>query len=158
MAGTSDAPKLAMYIVYMAGRVQFDSVAEGRAHLKELLDAAARGIPAGLRRDRAGFAVVDAARLRHFLSGVTRGAEVVAEAAGWSVFIPGAPIAADGATLAEAVAEMVDALREYAADWIDHLSTAPNHAHNWGLVQLVVLSSDQELADWLTAGQLIAQA
>jgi hypothetical protein len=139
-------------------QVQFESVAEGRAHLKELLDAAARGIPAGLRRDREGFAVVDAARLRHILSSLSRSAEVVAEAEGWSVFIPGTPIAADGATLVEAVAEMVDALREYAADWIDHLSTAPNHADNWGLVQLIVLSSDDELADWLSAGQLAAHA
>jgi hypothetical protein len=147
-----------MYIMYMAGQVQFESVAEGRAHLKELLDAAARGIPAGLRRDRDGFAVVDAARLRHFLASVSRGAEVVAEADGWSVFIAGTPVAADGATLAEAIAETVDALREYVADWIDHLSTAPNHADNWGLVQLVVLSSDDELADWLSAGQLAAQA
>jgi len=147
-----------MYIVYMASQVQFESVAEGRAHLKELLDAAAHGIPAGLRRDREGFAVVDATRLRHVLAGLSRSAEVVAEADGWSVFIPGTPIAADGATLADAVSEMVEALREYAADWIDRLSTAPNHAHNWGLVQLVVLSGDGELADWLSAGQLAAQA
>ena len=147
-----------MYIVYMPSQVQFDSVAEGRAHLKELLDAAARGIPAGLRRDREGFVVVDAARLRHHLAGLSRRAEVVAEADGWSVFIPGTPVAADGATLAEAVGEMVDALREYAADWVDHLSTAPNHADSWGLVQLVVLSSDDELTDWLAAGQLAKQA
>ena len=147
-----------MYIMYMTSKVQFESVAEGRAHLKELLDAAARGVPAGLRRDREVFAVVDAARLRRFLSSLSRSAEVVAEADGWSVFIPGTPIAADGATLTEAVAEMVDALREYAADWIDHLSTAPKHADNWGLVQLVVLSSDEELADRLSAGQLAAQA
>jgi hypothetical protein len=147
-----------MYIMYMARQIQFDSVAEGRAHLKELLDAAAHGIPAGLRRDREGFAVVDAARLRHYLSSVSRSAEVVAEAAGWSVFIPGTALAADGQTLTEAIADMVDALREYAADWIDHLSTTPNHADNWGLVQLVVLSTDDELADWLSAGQVAAQA
>jgi hypothetical protein len=67
-------------------------------------------------------------------------------------------VAADGATLAEAVGEMVDALREYAADWVDRLSTAPNHADNWGLVQLVVLSSDDELVEWLSAGQLATQA
>ena len=73
------------------------------------------------------------------------------------MFIPGTPIAADGATLTEAFAETVDALREYATDWIDHLSTAPNHAANWGLVQLIVLSSDEELVGWLSAGQL-AQA
>jgi predicted RNase H-like HicB family nuclease len=147
-----------MYIVYMPSQVQFDSVAEGRAHLKELLDAAARGIPARLRRDREGFAVVDAARLRQFLAGLPRHAEVVAEAGGWSVFIPGTPVAADGETLAEAVEEMVDALREYAADWVDHLSTASNHADNWGLVQLVVLSSDNELAEWLSSGQLAKRA
>jgi predicted RNase H-like HicB family nuclease len=96
--------------------------------------------------------------LRHYLAGLSRRAEVVAEADGWSVFIPGTPVAADGATLAEAVREMVDALREYAADWVDHLSTAPNHADSWGLVQLVALSSDDELADWLSAGQLAKQA
>jgi hypothetical protein len=142
----------------MPGPVQFDSVADGRAHLKELLDAAAGGIPAGLNRDRDRFAVVDAVRLRHFLSSLSRPAEVVAEADGWSVCIAGTPVAADGATLDQAIRETVDALREYAADWIDHLSTALNHADNWGLVQLVVLSSDDQLADWLSAGQLTAAA
>jgi predicted RNase H-like HicB family nuclease len=146
-----------MYTMYMPGSIQFASVAEGRARLKELLDAAARGIPAGLRRDRAGFAIVDAARLRDLLATNSRRPKVVAEADGWSVFIPDTPIAADGATLTEAIDEMVDALREYADDWVDHLSTAPNHAENWWLIQLVALSSDDELADWLTAGQCVTQ-
>jgi Antitoxin of toxin-antitoxin, RelE / RelB, TA system len=138
----------------MPSPVQFGNVAEGRAHFKELLDAAAGGIPAGLNRDRDRFAVVDATRLRHFLSALSRPANVVAEADGWSVFIVGTPVAADGGTLEQAIHEAVDALREYAADWIDHLSTAANHADNWGLVQLVTLSSDEELAEWLSAGQL----
>lgn len=142
----------------MPAPVQFDSAAEGRAHLKELLDAAAGGIPAGLRRDRDRFAVVDAARLRHFLSSRSPRVEVVAEADGWSVLIPGTPVAADGGTLAEAIIETVDALREYASDWVDHLSTAPNHLDSWALVQLVVLSSDDELVDWLSAGQLATSA
>jgi predicted RNase H-like HicB family nuclease len=137
----------------MSSLVQFDSVAEGRAHLKDLLDAAAGGIPAALRRDRERFAVVDAVRLRRFLAGLSRRAEVVAEAGGWSVFIPGTPVAADGATLDEAITETVDALREYAADWVDHLSRIPNHAENWGLVQLVVLSTDEEIADGLAPGR-----
>jgi hypothetical protein len=140
----------------MPSPVQFDSVADGRAHLKELLDAAAGGIPAGLTRDRDRFAVVDAVRLRRFLLSVSRPADVVAEAEGWSIFVAGTPVAADGATLDEAIGETVDALREYATDWIDHLSAAPNHADNWALIQLVVLSNDDELADWLSAGQLAA--
>jgi hypothetical protein len=144
--------------MYMAGSVWFGSMTDGRAHLRELLDAAARGFPAGLRRDEAGFAVVDAARLRHLLATHFLRPEVVAEAEGWSVFIPGAPVAADGSTLGEAVEAMVDALREYATDWVDHLSTAPNHTNNWWLVQLVELSSDAQLAEWLSAGQLAHQA
>lgn len=53
---------------------------------------------------------------------------VVAENDGWSIMIPGIPVAADGATLAGAVEEMVDALRTYAEEWSDHLQLASNHA------------------------------
>jgi len=60
--------------------------------------------------------------LRHFLATLNPArAQVLPEAGGWSVFILGLPIAADGATFDEAINEMVDALREYAADWQDHL-------------------------------------
>jgi predicted RNase H-like HicB family nuclease len=81
-------------------------------------------------------------------------AQVVAEARGWSVFIPGLPVAADGATFDEAVDAMIDALREYAEDWQDRLLDAPNHASNWGLVQLVSLSDDMQLRDWLVGSGL----
>jgi hypothetical protein len=65
------------------------------------------------------------------------------------VFIPGLPVAADGATFDEAVDEMVEALREYAQDWQDRLLHAPNHRENWGLVQLISLSDDGQLREWL---------
>jgi hypothetical protein len=45
---------------------------------------------------------------------------------------------------------MIDALREYADDWQDHLYNVPNHADNWGLVHLIALSSDDQLREWLT--------
>jgi len=57
---------------------------------------------------------------------------VVAEAGGWSIFVPGVPVAADGASFDEALEEMVDALREYAEDWQDHLLNAPNHRDKLG--------------------------
>ncbi len=69
----------------------------------------------------------------------------MAEAGGWSVYLPGHPVAADGATLDEAVTGMVDALREYAADWREGLSEAPNHRGNAELVRLVELSDDEQL-------------
>ena len=59
--------------------------------------------------------------------------------------LPGLPIAADGETFDEALDEMVAALREYSQDWTDHLRHASNHQQNWGLVQIIDLSSDEEL-------------
>ncbi|MFE7193388.1 prevent-host-death protein [Kitasatospora sp. NPDC057541] len=130
--------------------VHFDSYTEARTHLKDLLDAAAEGRVATVRRESGRAAVVDVERLRHYLAMVCPSkAEVVAEADGWSVFIPGLPVAADGASFDEAMAEMVQALREYAEDWQDRLRTAPNHLDHWGLVQLVSLSDDEQLAAWL---------
>lgn len=130
--------------------VHYDSYTEARTHLKALLDAAERGRVATVRRDSARTAVVDVERLRHYLATVTSSrAQVVPEADGWSVFIPGLPVAADGASFDEALTEMVGALREYAEDWQDHLLDAPNHRENWGLVQLISLSDDEQLRDWL---------
>lgn len=130
--------------------VHYDSYSEARAHLKDLLDAAERGRLATVRRDSATTAVVDVERLRHFLAAlVPARTEVVPEADGWSVFLPGLPVAADGATFDEAVTEMIDALREYAEDWQDRLLDTPNHRAHWGLVQLIGLSDDEQLRHWL---------
>ncbi len=78
--------------------------------------------------------------------------EAVAEAQGWSVFLPGAPVAADGADLDAAVDEFVAALREYAEDWQARLRFAPNHRHQWPLVQFVALTSDADLSEWVRGG------
>ncbi|MCP2324803.1 putative RNase H-like HicB family nuclease [Hamadaea flava] len=130
--------------------VHFDSYTDARTHLKDLLDAADRGRVATVRRDARTTAFVDRERLRHFLTVVSPSrAQVVAEDGGWSVFIPGLPLAADGASFDEALDEMVLVLREYAEDWQERLLDAPNHAGNWGLVQLVSLSSDDQLREWL---------
>ncbi len=130
--------------------VHYDSYTDARNNLKNLLDAAESGVVATVRRDSSTSAVLDAVRLRHLLASVVPSrAQVVQEADGWSVFIPALPIAADGATFEEAITEMIDALREYADDWQDHLLNAGNHRDNWGLVQLISLSNDDQLREWL---------
>ncbi|HEY2270279.1 MAG TPA: type II toxin-antitoxin system prevent-host-death family antitoxin [Streptosporangiaceae bacterium] len=132
-------------------QVHYDSYTEARNKLKDLLDAAENGQVVTVRRDAATAVVLDAERLRYFLASVVPSqAQVVQEAGGWSVFIPGLPVAADGETFGEVIAEMVTALREYAEDWQDHLLHAPNHRGNWGLVQMISLSSDEQLGKWLT--------
>ncbi|WP_007025458.1 prevent-host-death protein [Saccharomonospora iraqiensis] len=133
--------------------VHYDSYTDARAHLKDLLDAAESGRVATIRRDASSVAVVDVGRLRDFLvSLVPSHAQVVAEGGGWSVFIPGLPVAADGTSFDDAITEMIDALREYAEDWHSELLNAENHRDNWGLVQLISLSDDEQLRQWLVGG------
>ncbi|MDN5852011.1 MAG: prevent-host-death protein [Actinomycetia bacterium] len=130
--------------------MQYDTFSEARKHFKDLFDAAEAGRPTSIRRERRRTALVDADRLRAVLVDANpSNAEVVAEAGGWSAFVPGLPIAADAATFTDAVDELVIALREYADDWADHLRHAPDHADNWGLIQIIDLSSDGQLRDWV---------
>lgn len=130
--------------------VHYESYTDARAHFKDLLDAAERGRVATVRRDSNTTAIVDVGRLRHFLASIVPSrAQVVPEAGGWSVFIPGLPVAADGSSFDEAIVEMIDALREYAEDWQERLLDSPNHRDNWGLVQLISFSDDEQLRDWL---------
>lgn len=127
----------------------FDSSSAARAHFKELLDAARRGRVATVQRKTGRAAVVDAERLRASLVGVLPLPQVVAENDGWSAFLPGVPMAADAATFDEAIEEMIVALRENAGDWQERLLDAPNHHSNWALVQVVELSDDAQLREWL---------
>lgn len=132
----------------------YDSYTDARTHLKDLLDAAEHGRVATVRRDARTTALVDRERLRHFLSAVHPSqAQVIAEDGSWSVFVPGLPLAADGSSFDEALDEMVLVLREYAEDWQDRLLDAPNHADNWGLVQLISLSDDGQLRAWLVGSR-----
>lgn len=129
--------------------LHFDKVSEARDNFKLLLDAAESGRPALVLRDDRATAFVSADRLRYFLAKISSRATVVNEAGSWWVFIDGLPVSADGATLNEALDDMVSALREYVDDWQDRLSTASNHRDNWAIVQLVSLSSDDQLREWL---------
>jgi predicted RNase H-like HicB family nuclease len=77
-------------------------------------------------------------------------AQVVHEGGGWSAFVPGLPVAADGATFEEAIDELARAIREYAEDWHDRLRHAQNHSEKRALVQIVGLSDDTQLNEWLS--------
>lgn len=128
----------------------FESYSEARDHFRQVLDAAGRGEPVIVRRQGRDAAVVSADRLRELLARLCPPrAQVVSEGGGWTVLLPGLPIAVDGATLDEALDETVLALREYALDWQDRLKNVSNHRENWGLVQLVGLSDDGQLREWL---------
>ena len=133
----------------------FLSYTDTRNRLKEVLDTADRGVPVGVERHGRRVVVMDVARLFELLadSPRLRGPEAVAEGGGWSVFLPGTPVAADGADLDEASEGFIEALREYAEDWVERLRFAPNHARHWPLVHFVSLSSDADLTGWVRGGE-----
>lgn len=130
--------------------MQLLTFTDTRRRLREVLDAAEAGKPIGIERHGRRVALVERDRLQGLLADSWQlgRPEAVAEAGGWSVFLPGTPIAADGADLEEAVEEFIDALREYAEDWEERLRLVPNHEHLWPLVLFVSMSSDAELASW----------
>lgn len=131
------------------GALWFRSSTEPHRHFKDALDAAERGRLVVIEDSSSRAAVVDADRLRVTLSDLlTARPQAVAEADGWSLFIPGLPIGADASSLDQAVADLVDALREYAADWHAGLRSVPNHLAHWALFQLIDLSSDDQLRSW----------
>lgn len=133
--------------------VHFEGHIDARTYLEVLLSAAEEGRAATVRGDSGSTAVVDLERFRRHLAAVTPSrARVAVETDTWSIAVPGLPAGAEGATFEEAVTGMVGALRAYARDWQDHLLDAPDHRDTWGLVQLISLSDDVQLRDWLVGG------
>src|SRR3954454_6394288 len=128
----------------------FASFSEARSKLRCVLDAAREGLVTTVIRDNQRFVVIAADALAQDLRRLLPSqAVVVAEGGGWAAYIPGLPVHGDADTLDAAVDDLIDALREYAEDWNDPLHTAPNHAGHRSLVELVELSDDEQLRDWL---------
>jgi antitoxin (DNA-binding transcriptional repressor) of toxin-antitoxin stability system len=137
----------------MAHVIDYPTFSSVRAHLKEVLDATGRGRTVTVARDGVVTAALSAERLReYFFRTVSPRVRVFAEGDAVVALMDDRPFAAEGTTIDDALTELIESLREYAEDWGDRLSDAPNHRDSWALVQLVVLSTDDQLRDWLDRG------
>jgi hypothetical protein len=112
------------------------------------LNAAADRRPVVFHRGGQDFAILPVALLRDVLGRAVPAPEVIAEDDGWTVLLPGHPVAADGVTLDEALVDFISALRDYADAWDDRLHRAANHQHAAALVHHVSVSDDGELLAW----------
>lgn len=136
----------------MTTTTRYATTSAARGDFKHFLDAAFSDQVVTVSRDTHTAALVDANRLREFLAQtISADAEVSFEDGAVVIVMPGRPFAVENNSLAEALDELVEVLREYALDWQLRLRHAVNHRENWGLVQLTCLSSDNELKHWLTA-------
>jgi len=124
---------------------------EVRANFRAALDDAEHGITVPVRRGGRTAAMIDGERLRNTLQTlIDPDVQVFCEDGEWNAFVPRIPsISATGDSFEELVTDLVTATREYADDWNDHLKSALNHSDNWGFVQVVILSDDNQLRDWL---------
>lgn len=133
----------------------FDSYTSARQNLRAVLDAARAGLVTTINRDSEQYLVVGAEQVRNQLALLRPShAEVVAEGGGWAVILPGLPVHGDGETFDEAIDDAIEALRDYAEDWNERLRLTPNHAAHRPVVELVELSDDGQLRDWLLGGAL----
>jgi GTPase len=134
----------------MAAQRHFLSFTEARKNFRCVLDAAHEGVVTTVTRDKERFVVLTAetrgAELRRLLPSR---AEVVHEGGGWAAFIPGVPAHGDADGFDKAIDDLIDALRDYAEDWNERLHAAPNHVQHRSLVELVELSDDDQLREWL---------
>lgn len=137
----------------MSLTADYGSFTEARSHLKEVLDATARGRTVTVRRDDQISAVMPVELIRaHFFRTLVPGVNVTREDGRTIALMEGLPFVSEGADVDGALADLALSLREYADDWEDRLQHAPNHASNWALVQLVKLSTDGQLRDWFERG------
>lgn len=127
--------------------LDFTRITEARDNLKAIYDAASGHVPSVVRRDAdAPVAVVNRADLLCALRAlcpldpqVRFGDDAVA------VWIEGLPVSAEGPDFDSAANNLIDALRDYAVTWVEQLRHYPNHAENWGVANLALLSSDADL-------------
>ncbi|KQP01410.1 hypothetical protein [Leifsonia sp. Leaf264] len=131
----------------------YGSFTDARNHLKDVLDATARGRTVTVRRDEQLTAVLPAEKLRtFFFRTVSPRVEVFKEGEVVVALMKDRPFVSEGSDVNEALDDLALSLREYAEDWEDRLQHAPNHANAWALVQLVKLSTDEQLLEWLDHG------
>ena len=117
---------------------------EARRHLPALLDMARGGEwPLIGRRGRSEAVLADVAELDELLSATYRfHPEVDFAEQGVGIWLPELETHGVGAGLDDAMADLADALVDYAADWLDHLRHAPNHRPRAGYVRRIQLAGD----------------
>ncbi|MGV9662886.1 prevent-host-death protein [Nocardia niigatensis] len=134
---------------------RYNSMNSARQHFAQMLTAAEEGNVAVVSRKGKDSALVEVGRLRWLLSHIIRVHEpqVVRENNNWVAYLPGLPLAVEEPDLDTAITALIEAMREYTADWQDHLHAALNHQKNVDFVQFVELSTDEQLREWLTAAE-----
>ena len=135
--------------------LDYQTFTAARTHLKDVFDASEQGRTVTVGRDDYVAVVVAADRLRdYFFKTIAPRitARFDSESQTWFALMEGRPFVSEGLDLGAALEDLALSLREYAEDWEQRLQSASNHSNNWALVQLVKLSSPEQLLEWMQSG------
>lgn len=134
--------------------LSYQKIADARTHLKDIYDSAQAGVPAVVRRSSdPSVAVVRVDSLKRALRALCQvDPQVRFSENSVSMWLPGFPISAEAKDFDAAVDGFIAAMRDYAELWVDVLRRYSNHEQNWGLVNLILLSDDDELRRHIVGG------
>lgn len=136
----------------MSTLIEFRKITDARDNLKAMYDSAEAHLPAIIRReDDAPVAMVNRDDLVHALRALCPLDPQVRFAADGSagMWVDDLPVHAEGVDLDSVERAFIAALRDYADLWADDLRRYPNHERWWAVANLVLLSTDDELAEHL---------
>lgn len=116
---------------------------EARDHWSELLDLAEAGLPAVVRRGQPVVLMQRALLLTILRRAFPIEVQSSVSAEQVSMWLDGVPVHGVGVDFETAESEFLDALVDYAEDWVRDLRFAPNHKDNHLLVLCVLSCADR---------------
>ena len=132
----------------MGPLLEYTKITDARSAISEIYSTAERHLAVVMRRESdAPVAVIHRDDLKRALRALCPLEPQVRFSADEhvSMWIEGLPVSAEGSTFESAGADLLHSLRAYSLTWVEDLRDYPNHKQNWGVVNLVLLSDDDEL-------------
>ncbi len=136
----------------MSHILEYTNISDARDNFKSIYDSASAHISAVVRRkEDEPVAVVNQQDFLQALRALCPLSPQVrfSDDGSVSMWISDLPVSSEGSDFEIAGNELIQALRDYSLTWVEDLRRYPNHKDKWGLVNLVLLSTDQALFEHL---------
>lgn len=136
----------------MSQILEYQSISAARSAISEIYNTAERHLAVGITRENdAPIAVIRQDHLKKALQALCLLKPQVRFSADGqvSMWLDGLPVSGQGENFEVAGEDLINSLRDYAKTWVEDLRNYPNHKHRWDVVNLVLLSSDEEMRAFL---------
>ncbi len=132
--------------------MEYRSISAARSAISEIYNTAERNLAVGITRENdVPVAVIRQDHLKKALQALCLLQPQVrfSSDGAVSMWLDGLPVSGQGESFDAAGQDLIDSLRDYAKTWIEELRDYPNHKNRWDVVNLVLLSNDDEMRVFL---------